>query len=238
MARDLPGGIAPKAVLEAAFVKTLELQRPAAAANVARLRRLHPDKSPQDIIRTLTKTYVGAVSVTGASAGAAAIVPNGAVQIPAALADFLAFTEATVLYVLSLAEVHGLHPEDRERRKLLVLTVMVGDGAVGVLDKIIGKTGKYWAKAIVDKTPMAAINAANKLLGPRFITKYGTKQGVLVLGKQVPFGVGVLLGGGGNAGLAILTARSAKKIFGAAPEAWSSEPEQDAEPQGDVIRVD
>lgn len=237
MARDLPGGIAPKAVLEAAFVKALELQRPAAAANVARLRRLHPEKSPEDIIRGLTKTYVGAVSVTGAGAGAAAIVPNGAVQIPAALADFLAFTEGTVLYILSLAEVHGLDPEDLERRKLLVLTVMVGDGAVGVLDKVIGKTGKYWAKVIVDKTPMAAINAANKILGPRFITKYGTKQGVLVLGKQVPFGVGVVLGGGGNAAFAMLTARSAKKIFGAAPKAWPSQPQERPDAPDEVLTV-
>ena len=45
---------------------------------------------------------------------------------------------------------------------------------------------------------MTAINKANKVLGPRFITKYGTKQGVLVLGKQVPMGIGAVLGGGGN----------------------------------------
>lgn len=237
MKKNVSGGVLPKSATEAAFMKALELQRPAAAANVARLRRLHPSKSPQEIIGGLTKTYVGAVSVTGAGAGAAAIVPNGAVQIPAALADFLAFTEATVLYVLSLAEVHGLDPEDIERRKLLVLTVMIGDGAVGVLDKVIGKTGTYWAKIIVDKTPMAAINAANKILGPRFITKYGTKQGVLVLGKQVPFGLGVVLGAGGNAGVAMFTAGSAKKIFGEAPESWPSGSEEGPDRPDDALTV-
>lgn len=222
MAKKVPSGTEAKALIEAGFVKALELQRPAAAANVARLRRLSPEKSPAELIATLNKTVIGAVTVTGAAAGAAAIVPNGAVQIPAGIADFLAFTEASVLYVLSLAEVHGLDPEDLERRKLLVMTVMLGDGAVGVLDKVIGKSGKYWAKLIVDKTPMPAINAANKILGPRFITKYGTKQGVLVLGKQVPLGVGVVLGGGGNAAFAWATTKSAKKVFGSAPGTWPS----------------
>lgn len=222
MAAGTPDGFDPKALIEAGFVKALELQRPIAVANVNRLRRVHPDKSPKEIIALLNKTYMGAVSVTGAAAGATAIIPNGAVQIPAAIADFLAFTEASVLYVLSLAEVFGLDPEDLERRKLLVLTVMMGDSAVGALDQVIKRSGKYWAKQIIEKIPMQSINAANKVLGPRFITKYGTKQGVLVLATEIPFGIGVVMGGGGNAMFAWLTTRSARKIFGTAPKAWQS----------------
>lgn len=223
MAVDGPGGFDPKALVEAGLMKALEMQRPIAAANVARLRRVHPDKSPSEVVGILNKTFIGAVTVSGAAAGAAAIAPNGVVQVPAAVADFLAFTEASVLYVLSLAEVHGLDPEDLERRKLLFLTVMLGDSAVGALDQVIKRSGRYWAKLIVDKIPMPAINAANKVLGPRFITKYGTKQGVLVLGKEVPFGIGVILGGGGNAAFAWATVRSARKVFGAAPRAWLSD---------------
>jgi hypothetical protein len=41
---------------------------------------------------------------------------------------------------------------------------------------------------------MSAVNKANKVLGYRFITKYGTKQGVLVLSKQIPFGLGIAVG--------------------------------------------
>lgn len=237
MAKKLPGGIDPKTLIDVGLMKALELQRPVAAANVNRLRRVHADKSPKEIIEILNKTYVGAVSVTGAAAGATAIVPNGAVQIPAAIADFLAFTEATVLYVLSLAEVHGLDPEDIERRKLLVITVMLGDSAVGVLDKVIGRAGKHWAKQIVEKVPMQAVNAANKVLGPRFITKYGTKQGVLVLATEIPFGIGVIVGGGGNATFAWLTTRTAKKIFGAAPKAWPSLAPNGSDDGGDFAPV-
>ncbi|MDN5763114.1 MAG: hypothetical protein L0H41_12460 [Microlunatus sp.] len=67
---------------------------------------------------------------------------------------------------------------------------------------------------------MSAVKAANKVLGPRFITKYGTKQGVLVLSKQVPFGVGAMLGGGGNHVFGRLSVKAANKVFGPPLEAW------------------
>lgn len=40
------------------------------------------------------------------------------------------------------------------------------------------------------ESDMETINNVNKALGPRFITKYGTREGLLVLGKQIPLGLG------------------------------------------------
>ena len=211
-----------KGVLATTFEKALVIQQPLASQNVARLRRVHPGEGPSELVGRLNRYYLAAATASGGAAGAAGVVPG--VGVPAALADVLAFTEASVLYTLSLAEVHDLHPEDIEKRKLLVLTVLLGDSAVSALDQTVKRTGTYWAKRIVESIPMTAINRANKLLGPRFITKYGTKQGVLVLSKQVPLGIGAVLGGGGNHVFARLTIRSARKIFGPPPAAWADEP--------------
>ena len=41
---------------------------------------------------------------------------------------------------------------------------------------------------------MSVVLKANKVLGPWFITKYGAKQGVLVLSKQIPLGIGIGVG--------------------------------------------
>lgn len=142
--------------------------------------------------------------------------------IPTALADVMVFTEASVLYTLSLAEVHDLHPDDFERWKLLVLTVLLGDGAVKALDKAVGRTGPYWGRRIVGAIPMSAINRVNKVLGPRFVTKYGSKQGVLVLGKQVPLGIGAALGADGNHVFGRLTIGAARAIFGPPRRAGSA----------------
>lgn len=214
----------PKALVKAGLNKALDSQQPVAVANVARLRRVHPDKSPAELIAYMNKWYIGSVSATGVGAGAAAVVPNGFVQVPAALADLLTYLEASVLYTLSVAEVHRLDLEDIERRRLLVTGVLVGNSAsTQVLEKVIGRAAPYWGKKVVQAIPMAAIDAANKMLGPRFITKWGTKQGILVLGKQVPLMIGAAIGGGGNGLFGWFVVKSAQKVLGPAPESWDVE---------------
>jgi hypothetical protein len=219
-----------KRLIQQGFDRALVAQQPLARKNVERLRRVHPGDTPQELIRRLDRYYLASVTASGGASGAAGIVPGAA--IPTALADTMVFTEASVLYTLSLAEVHSLHPEDFERRKLLVLTVILGDGAARALDKAIWRTGPYWARRIVNAIPMSAINRANKVLGPRFITKYGTKQGVLVLGKQVPLGIGAALGAGGNHVFGRLVIRSARAVFGPPPSSWDDGDRGDAAPPG------
>lgn len=210
-----------KAVVKTALSSAVEKQYPMAAENVARLRRVHPNKSPAELIAYVDKFYLGAVTTTGAGAGAVASVPNGWVQVPVAAAELVTFLEASVLYALSVAEIHGVHEEDAERRRLLVMSDLVGDVAVKkAVEPIIGRSVPYWRKAIVNSIPMSAINNANKVLGPRFITKYGTKQGVLVLGKQMPMLIGVGIGAAGNGAFGWFVIRSARKILGPPPDEW------------------
>lgn len=201
--------------------KAVDSQQPLAAANVERLRRVHPDKTPEQLVSYLNKTYLAAVAAAGAGAGMAAAVPNGVVQVPVAVADLLTFLEASTLYALSVAEVHEIHIEDVERRRLLVMAVLIGDGAsVRIMDGLLGRAVPHWGRLIVDKIPMVAINRANKILGPRFVTKYGAKQGVLVLGMQVPALIGAAIGGGGNYAFGWMTINAAKRILGPPPTTW------------------
>ena len=208
-------------LVQSGLNRALDSQYPFAVENVARLRRVHPNKTPAELIALLNQVYLGLVTATGAGAGASAIVPNGWVQIPVAAADLISFLEASVLHTLSVAEVHGVHTEDVERRRFLVTSVLVGNSAaVSALDPLIGRTAPYWGKKIVDSIPMAAIKAANKVLGPRFITKYGAKQGVLVLGKQVPMFIGVGIGAAGNHAFGWFVIKAQRKILGPPPEEW------------------
>jgi hypothetical protein len=46
--------------------------------------------------------------------------------------------------------------------------------------------------------PAAILKAINKKVGTTVLTKYGTKRGGVALGKLIPFGVGVVVGGGFN----------------------------------------
>jgi hypothetical protein len=110
--------------------------------------------------------------------------------------------------------------DDLERRRTLLFALLLGDVGSKVVHKIAGRTGPYWARSITRSIPMSSINAINNVLGPRFITKYGTKQGVLVLGRDLPFGIGIGIGAGGNLLLGIGTIRTARHAFGPPPDSW------------------
>jgi hypothetical protein len=203
-------------IVSQALTKALTFQSPAARNNLERLRRVHPDETPTELAKRVTKYYLSAVTTSGGAMGAAGAIPGGG--IASAAFDFVAFTEASVLYTLTLAEIHGIHPEDIERRRLLVQTVLIGDSALTALNKGADKTVAHWGKQIVNAIPMSAVNKANKVLGPRFITKYGTKQGTLVLSKQIPLGLGIGVGAFANHMIGRTIVGTARKVFGPAPE--------------------
>ena len=211
----------PGKLVSTGLTKALRSQQSVAVANVARLRRVHPGKSPAQLVKYLNKVYTGTVTATGAGAGAAAAVPNAVVQVPAAIADALTYLEASVLYVLSVMEIHKLHVEDAEKRRLLVTAVLLGNtAATQILEKVIGRTAPHWGKEIVKRISRDAIKQVNRVLGPRFVTLTGQKVGVLVLGKQVPLMIGAVLGGAGNALFGIFVIRSARAFLGPAPDNW------------------
>ena len=210
------------ALVQNGFQTAVVSQYPLAAQNVARLRKANPDKSPAELIQFINRFYVGGVAIVGGGAGAAAIVPNGFGQASVAVLDLLSFLEASVLYTLTVSEIHKLPIEDVERRQLIVASVLVGNTATKrVLEPLIGRMAPYWGKKIVEKIPAASLTAVNRILGRWVVTKYGTKQGLLVLGKQVPLAIGVGIGFVGNALFATTIVKTAKSVLGAPPQTWS-----------------
>ncbi|WP_445151624.1 hypothetical protein [Baekduia sp. Peel2402] len=123
---------------------------------------------------------------------------------------------------MAVSEVHGVQINDLERRRTLLMGVLMGNSGSRIVEKVAGRTGAHWAKTVVKAVPMARIDAVNKVLGPRFITKYGTKQGVLVLGRDLPLGIGAAIGAGGNAAFGRMAVSGARRAFGPAPEVWPS----------------
>jgi hypothetical protein len=73
--------------------------------------------------------------------------------------------------------------------------------------------------------PLSTIRSINKVLGVHFITKYGTKRGIIAIGKVAPFGVGFAIGAGGNLVMARGVINTAKVMFDSA-EALNSADEQ------------
>jgi hypothetical protein len=204
--------------LSSSLDKALHLNQGMVDAYLARARRSRPGASPAEIVASLERQYLVAVTTLGVGAGATAAAPGMGTGVGLAvnLAEVATFIEASAVFALAVAEVHGVRVDELDRRRTLVTAVLLGNGASSFVQKAAGRTGPYWGRNLVMAIPMTTIDAINRALGPRFVTKYGTKkQGILVLGRELPFGIR----GGGNALLGRATITAARRAFGPAPDA-------------------
>src|SRR5215510_737035 len=209
-------------LLLSALDKALLVQGSAVEKNIARARQRHPEATPAEVIQVLERMYRSALTGAGAAVGAAAAVPAVGTGTALALAggEVLSTLELTALFALSLAEIHGIPLDELERRRTIVMGIMLGGSGAETIPKIAERTGQHWAKQIVAKVPASKLLQINKVLGKNFVTKYGTKQGIIVLGQVVPFGIGAVIGGGANLLLAQTAVRASRRAFGPPPEFW------------------
>ena len=61
--------------------------------------------------------------------------------------------EMTALFAFSLAQIHGVPLDEIERRRPLVMGIMIGGSGTEAIPKIAERTGQHWAKQIVAKVP-------------------------------------------------------------------------------------
>lgn len=202
--------------------RALTIQQSAIDGHLKRVRQSRPNATPAEIIKRLDRQLLAVTASSGAGVGAAAAAPGVGTTAAVALSagESVAFLEAAALYTLSLASIHGVHVADLERRRTLFLAVMLGEGGSKAVNKVAERTGQHWARQVVQRIPMSQIHAINKVLGRNFVTKYGTKQGIVVLGRVVPFGIGAAIGGGANAAMSAMVIRSARRAFGPPPRGW------------------
>lgn len=205
-----------------ALEKALSLQAPLAQAHVARLRRKSPEASPKEILRRLNTEFRTSTVSTGAGVGAAAAAPvvGTGVAISLAGGEFVTFLGASAFYVLARSEVYGMRVTDVERQRFLVTAVLLGHNMSSTIPTVAERTGKHWAKLVIKRIPRESIVRINKVLGRNFVTKYGTRQGVIVLGRVVPFGVGAFIGGAANGLVSHGIIRSSNVAFGPVPTSW------------------
>ncbi len=206
--------------------RALEFQAPLVRGHVARIRSRHPGVDSAAVITRLNTELRTATISSGAAVGGSAAAPGvgtGAALAALSAGEAVGFMNATALYVLAGAEVHGMALRDIERRRALLLAIMLGDAGAKSVAQVAERTGQHWAKGLVNAIPMSKIHTINKILGPNFVTKYGTTRGVLVLGRVVPFGVGAAIGGAANAVFSQGVIKASNVAFGPPPASDSAQ---------------
>jgi hypothetical protein len=151
--------------LASVIERSSRIQGPAAAAYVERLRRADPDADPAAIVAKLEKRYVTAVTASGAAVGSTAVLPGlgTLAALSAAAGETAVFLEATAFYALAIAAVYGVLTEDRERRRAMVLSVLVGDDSKQAMSDLIGggRTSGAWLSEGVASLPLSSLSQLN-----------------------------------------------------------------------------
>jgi hypothetical protein len=221
---ESPGAAAK--VLSQIIERGTRVQGPAITAYVDRLRRQSPDALPVDVVKKLEKHYLAAVMASGAAVGSAAAFPGiGTLAALSAVAgETVVFLEATAVYVLALAEVYGIPADHRERRRALVLAVLVGEESKHAVADLLGpgRTSGAWLSDGAATLPLPAVSQLNSRLLRYFMKRYTLKRGAIAFGKLLPVGIGAVVGGVGNRLMGKKIVRNARDAFGNPPSRWPS----------------
>lgn len=204
--------------------RSSRIQGPAAQAYVARLRRAHPAAGPAEIAYRLEKRYLAALTASGAAVGSAATFPGVGTlaALSAGAGETVFFLEATALFVLATAEVYGIPLDHRERRRALVLAVLVGDDSKRAIGELIGpgRTNGGWLAEGMASLPMSTLARLNTRMLKYAVKRYAVKRGALMFGKMLPVGVGAAIGGVGNRIVGKKIVNNSRQAFGVPPVRW------------------
>jgi hypothetical protein len=200
------------------------LQAPAIRAYVQRLRDKSPEATPEEIIERLEKHYLAAVMGSGAAVGSAALVPGVGTVLALSLiaGETAVFLETTAVFILAVAEVHGVSAEDKERRRTLVLGALAGDDGKNAVARLLGpgRTSGAWLSEGAATVPLPALSQVNTKLMKYFVKKFAIKRGALMFGKLLPVGIGAGVGAVGNRLMGKRILGNARQAFGPAPARW------------------
>jgi hypothetical protein len=213
---------------EKTFDAALSVQRPVVLAHIRSIRSRRPDATPQQLIAILERRYLTAVTAGGAAVGASAAIPAVGVGTSLVLSgvETAGFLEATALFAQSVTEVHGIAVDDPERASTLVMTMMLGQGGQDLLKQFAGQAAggagrnAFWGEIITKNLPSQALGPIADRIQKSFVRRFAASQGSSVVGRMIPFGIGAVIGGGGNHLMGRRVVASSRTAFGPAPAAF------------------
>lgn len=227
-----PSGSAEHPLVVRGIDRVLAVQRPLVLAHIRSIRLRHPEATPAQIVRSLERRYLAAVTTGGAAVGATAVIPGITTGVTLALSgvETVGFVESTALFAQSVAEVHGISVTDPDRARALVMTLMLGKEGVDLVAQLAGQAaGKgtsrpaYWGELVTKTLPRAAVGPLVDRLKSMFVKHFAAAGGASFLGKALPFGVGAAVGGAGNNILGRRVLVASRRAFGVAPATLPAE---------------
>lgn len=219
----------PKPAVNKLLDTVLRVQRPVVLNFVRKERADHPDETPEQIAERLEKFYVRSVTLGGGAVGATAVVPGIGTVASLGLSSFAVagYLEATALYAQAIAELHGVHTEDPERTRTMVMALMLGEDGRQVMNQILasGTRGKGMMSSwglMMGKDDSKTFDVG-RIIRNMFVKRFLLRQTGAVFGRALPFGVGAVVGGGANLAMSKQVIAATHEAFGPLPTTFPAE---------------
>lgn len=211
--------------------KAVQLQTSTIRTYVNWLRRQNPEASPAEIQKLMDKHLKNTVTGTGAGVGAAAAVPGiGLFSGAAAVAgESVLFLDLAAFYAVASAYLRGEDISDPERRRALVLSLLMGTKGLAIVDAMLGDdAGKIPGKSTLAKFSGPTLANTNNVLERIAMRSMRKSLRRAWLGKLMPLGIGAVAGTTANRKLADGVIDNVQSGLGAVPAGFATPlPEKD-----------
>ncbi|MGV0372325.1 hypothetical protein ACUY2A_02865 [Corynebacterium pilbarense] len=216
--------------------KAVQLQTSTIRTYVDWLRRQNPDATPAEIQKLMDKHLKNTVTGTGAGVGAAAAVPGiGLFSGAAAVAgESVLFLDLAAFYAVASAYLRGEDVSDPERRRALVLSLLMGTKGLAIVDAMLGDdAGKIPGKSTLAKFSGPTLANTNNVLERIAMRSMRKTLRRAWLGKLMPLGIGAIAGTTANRKLADGVIDNVQSGLSSMPAAFASPlPEKDTDEDG------
>lgn len=216
---EQPSTVRRKSVADGLLDRAVTIPSERIHAHVASLRRRNPEASPAQIIGMLEKEYLLIIQGAGGAVGAAAAAPGVGTGVAFTLtaSDVATFFAASSAFALGVASVHGIDVQDTDRRRALLLATVLGEQGGEIVGDAAGISGVHFARTLLTRMPSGTVKKVNSTLTKRLVRHQAAKQGGLLFGRLLPFGIGAAVGIAGARALGKPVIEGARLAFGEPP---------------------
>ena len=202
--------------LERALDKAIAIPASRIEERVARMRRDRPGADAAELVEMAASRFRRDAGLSSGAVGASAAIPAISTGAAAALTvgQSAAFIASAVTYVLTVAEIQGVHVVDTERRRALVLSALLGKEGSEAVQGQLGLSSMFWAAQLLMQMPLPSVKSINAHLIKRVAKRSAAKGGALALGRLLPFGIGAAIGWSGGRALANQVIEGAQAALG------------------------
>ena len=202
--------------LERALDKAIAIPASRIEERVARMRRDRPGADAAELVERAGARFRRDAGLSSGAVGASAAIPAISTGAAAALTvgQSAAFIASAVTYVLTVAEIQGVHVVDTERRRALVLSALLGKEGSEAVQGQLGLSSMFWAAQLLMQMPLPSVKSINAHLIKRVAKRSAAKGGALALGRLLPFGIGAAIGWKGGRALANQVIEGAQAALG------------------------